>query len=63
MPLRYTKIVYRGGIFFSALIETTVVNVYLSKNVLNKMDDDAVFSFKFWPREQEVNVDVVVHVK
>lgn len=35
----------------------------ISKDLLNKMDDDAVFSFKFWPRDQEVNVDVVVRLE
>lgn len=37
--------------------------VYISKDVLNMMNDDAVFSFKFWPRDQEINVDVRIRLR
>lgn len=37
-------------------------HVYISKNVLNAMTTDAVFSFKFWPRGKEVHVNVTVHI-
>ncbi|WP_178075897.1 cellulase family glycosylhydrolase [Paenibacillus oralis] len=53
----------RGGLNFNDDFRSDATNVYISKNVLNLMNDDAVFSFKFWPRDQEVNVDVIVRVK
>lgn len=53
----------RGGLNFNDDFWSDGGNVYISKNVLNQMDDDAVYSFKFWPRDEEINVDVVVRVK
>ncbi|MFC5471206.1 cellulase family glycosylhydrolase [Cohnella suwonensis] len=51
-----------GGLDYNDDFRSDGSYVYISKNLLNKMDDDTVLSFKFWPRDQEVNVDVVVHV-
>lgn len=53
----------RGGLNFNDDFKSDSSNIYLTKDLLNKLDDDTVFSFKFYPREQEVNVDVIVHVE
>ncbi|GMK39414.1 hypothetical protein PCCS19_24680 [Paenibacillus sp. CCS19] len=53
----------RGGINFNDDFKSDSNNIYLTKDILNKLDDDTLFSFKFWPRDQEVSVDVIVHAE
>lgn len=52
-----------GGLDYNDDYRSDGSYVYISQRLLNMMDDDTVLSFKFWPRNQEVNVDVVVHVR
>ncbi len=53
----------RGGLDYNEDFRSDGSYVYISQRLLNMMDDDTVLSFKFWPRDQEVNVDVIVRVK